>query len=219
LRALGHDVETIDLPGRGETADAVAQVTLEDWATALSKQIDAGPTPVTTVAHSMGGITASLMADRRPDDVARVVYVAAVVPRNGEAALPELQKAAEESLLFAFGAMTFNADQTVVWFGSEHVGPIFYNASPPADVVWATERVCPDAVVPMATPVVLGSDFTRVPKTYLATLQDRAVPISLQRAMAADAGAELIELDTDHSPFVSAPEEFVRVLDGVVVSP
>jgi hypothetical protein len=37
--------------------------------------------------------------------------------------------------------------------------------------------------------------------------------------MAADAGAELIELDTDHSPFVSAPEEFVRVLDGVVVSP
>jgi hypothetical protein len=68
----------------------------------------------------------------------------------------------------------------------------------------------------MATPVPLGANFVRVPKTYLATLQDRAVPISLQRSMAADAGAEVVELDTDHSPFVSATAEFVRVLDRVV---
>src|SRR5690349_15716816 len=81
LRALGHDVETIDLPGRGEDADNVAAVTLEDWVAALSKQVDAGPTPVTLVAHSMGGVTSSVVADRRPDDIARVVYVAAVVPR------------------------------------------------------------------------------------------------------------------------------------------
>jgi pimeloyl-ACP methyl ester carboxylesterase len=216
LRALGHDVETVDLPGRDAPTDALASVTLEDWVACLSAQIDSGPTPVTLVAHSMGGITSSMVADRRPDDVARVVYVAAVVPRDGEAALPVLQKAAEESLLFAFGAMNFNEEQTVVWFGPEHVGPIFYNTSAPEDVARAAERVCPDAVAPMATPVPLGAGFARVPKTYIATLQDRAVPIALQRGMAADAGAEVFEIDTDHSPFVSATDEFVRVLDGVV---
>lgn len=216
LRALGHDVETVDLPGRGSTAADVATVTLEDWAAALSGQIDAGPTPVTLVAHSMGGITSSVVADRRPDDVARVVYVAAVVPRDGEAAFLELQKVAEQSLLFAFGAMNFNEDQTVVSFGPDHVGPIFYNTSSPADVERATSLVCPDAVVPMATPVSLGAGFASVPKTYLATLRDRAVPISMQRQMAADAGADVIEFDTDHSPFVSSPDEFVSALDGIV---
>jgi pimeloyl-ACP methyl ester carboxylesterase len=216
LRALGHQVETLDLPGRGADADRVATVTLQDWVDRVSAQVDAGATPVTLVAHSMGGITASVVADLRPEDIARVVYVAAVVPRDGEAALPTLQKAADDSLLFAFGAMNFNAEQTVVSFGPEHVGPIFYNNSSPHDVAWATERVCPDAVVPMATPVSLGAGFARVPKTYLAARQDRAVPIALQRSMAADAGAEVIELDTDHSPFVSAVEEFVRTLDYVV---
>ncbi len=216
LHALGHEVQTVDLPGRGKDADRVANVTLQDWVDTVSAAIDAGSTPVTLVAHSMGGITASVIAGLRPADLAHVVYVAAVVPRDGEAALPTLQKAADDSLLFALGAMNFNDEQTVVWFGPEHVGPIFYNNSSPHDVAWATERVCPDAVTPMATPVSLGAGFTQVPKTYLATRQDRAVPIALQHAMATDAGAEVIELDTDHSPFVSAVEEFVRTLDYVV---
>ncbi len=216
LRALGHDVHTVDLPGRGADADLVATVSLQDWVDSLCAAVDAGPTPAVLVAHSMGGVTSSVVADRRPDDIAQVVYVAAVVPRDGEAALPTLAKASDDSLLFALGAMNFNDEQTVVSFGREHVGPIFYNASSPHDVAWATERVCPDAVVPMATPVSLGDGFARVPKTYLATRQDRAVPLALQHTMAADAGAEVIELDTDHSPFVSAVEEFVRTLDYVV---
>jgi pimeloyl-ACP methyl ester carboxylesterase len=218
LRALGHDVETVDLPGREASTDALATVTLDDWVACLSAQIDTGPTPVTLVAHSMGGISASIVASRRPDDVAHVVYVAAVVPRDGEGALPTLQSVAGDSLLFSLGAMNLNEDQTVVWFDPERVGSVFYNTSDPADVAWARERICPDAVVPMVTPVPLDGGFAGVPKTYFATLQDRAVPIALQRSMAQTAGAEIVEFDTDHSPFVSATADFVRALDEVVRS-
>ena len=216
LRELGHAVETVDLPGRGADANRVATVTLRDWVERLAAQVGAGPTPVTLVAHSMGGITCSLVADLRPQDIARVVYVAAVVPRDGDSALPTLQQAADESLLFALGAMRFNEDQTVVWFEPEHVAKIFYNTSAEPDAIWATQRVCPDAVAPMATPVRLGPGFHHVPKTYLATRRDRAVPLSLQLAMAEDVGAQVIELDTDHSPFVSDVTAFVRGLDSVV---
>ena len=52
-----------------------------------------------------------------------------------------------------------------------------------------------------------------VPRTYIKTLQDKAVAIELQEAMLAQTpGTPVVELDSDHSPFYSKPEELVEIL-------
>jgi len=217
LRVAGHRVEPIDLPGRGADADRAATVTLDDWVRHLSSTIDGGPTPVVLVAHSMGGVTASQLAERRPADVARIVYVAAVVPRDGDAGLSRLRQTGPESLIFAPGALSFSADNLVVSIAGERAGGTFYSASAAADVAWAIQRLCPEPVGPLMTPVILTpSAFGQVPKTYVVTTSDRAVPPDAQRAMAAEAGADTIEITSDHSPFISAVDAFVAAIDTAV---
>jgi pimeloyl-ACP methyl ester carboxylesterase len=85
LRAAAHDVDTIDLPGRGADAARARTVTLEDHVERVSEVIDGGSLPVVLVAHSLGGVTAAVLAERRPDDLERLVFVAALAPADGDA--------------------------------------------------------------------------------------------------------------------------------------
>ena len=62
---------------------------------------------------------------------------------------------------------------------------------------------------------VTGSQFGAVPKTYIGSRDDRAVPWQLQREMSEQAGADFIELDADHSPFMSATDDLVAALAGL----
>ena len=55
LRAAGHDVEAIDLPGSGEDTTPVAEVSLDAYATRVCEVL-AGGRPAVLVGHSMGGM-------------------------------------------------------------------------------------------------------------------------------------------------------------------
>uniref|UniRef100_A0AAU2UXS9 Alpha/beta hydrolase n=1 Tax=Streptomyces sp. NBC_00003 TaxID=2903608 RepID=A0AAU2UXS9_9ACTN len=74
----------VDLPGHG-ISDRPADFgyTLEDHAGALAAALDAaGVTGAELVAHSMGGAVAVVLADRRPDLVARLVLTEANLDPN-----------------------------------------------------------------------------------------------------------------------------------------
>lgn len=214
LRDAGHQVETPNLPGRGDDAHLATTVTLEDWVSHVSSVIDAGPTPVVLVAHSMGGLTASQLAERRPADVARIVYVAALVPGDGEAGLPALQQVGGESLLLAPGAMQFSEDQALVCMSPDTIRRIFYSSSADEDADWAIEQIYEEAFAPLITPLTLTANgFGTVAKTYIVTTLDEAIPAAAQRMMAQGAGADTIEIAGDHSPFVSAVAPLVKAVD------
>ena len=106
LESRGHRVRAIDLPGRFDTQ---TPVTLEDWVDHLSAEVDdvlaSDGEPPVLVGHSMGGVTISQLADRRPHDIASLVYVNAVVPNDGEAALESLAAAGAESVVLEEGAL------------------------------------------------------------------------------------------------------------------
>jgi hypothetical protein len=53
-----------------------------------------------------------------------------------------------------------------------------------------------------------------VASTYVLCVRDRAIHPDFQRWMSTRAG-EVVTLDTDHSPFMSLPEQFVDLLDGI----
>jgi len=218
LRSAGHEVQALDLPGRDSSAAGGSDVTLEDWVGAVSKAVDATTSPPLLVAHSMGGISASQLAERRPDDIAGIVYVCAVVPVDGAAGLPTLMQAGDECALLVEGAMMPSTDGTTISVDPRHARIAFYEQSPEPAVRAALSRLCAESVPPMMTPLRLGANFARVSKRYIGASRDKAVPPAFQRLMTERCGAAFIPIDADHSPFYSAPEDFVALLLAIADS-
>ncbi|MGR6741881.1 alpha/beta fold hydrolase [Microbacterium sp. F1-18] len=82
LRDAGHRPHALTLPGVGSTAGA-SRTTLRDWVDAVVARIDDLPGQVVLVGHSGGGNVAWGAADRRPDRIARVVFVDTLPPSPG----------------------------------------------------------------------------------------------------------------------------------------
>ena len=64
---------------------------------------------------------------------------------------------------------------------------------------------------------ITDGNFGRVPRVYIECALDNAVAPEFAREMyTALPCAEVIEMQTGHSPFLSAPEELARILDGLI---
>lgn len=75
LEAAGHRVHPLTLPGMESRDSDRSAIGLEDWLAAVTAAVDAAEGPVVLVGHSAGGPLAHGAVDRRPDKVAKVVYV------------------------------------------------------------------------------------------------------------------------------------------------
>ena len=90
LRAAGHRVTPLTLPGlESVDADRTA-ITLQDHIAAVVAAVDASPQPVILVGHSGGGPIAWAAVDARPDKVTRVVFVDSGPQSNGSPINPDL---------------------------------------------------------------------------------------------------------------------------------
>ena len=91
LRADGHDVTALTLPGL-ESRDADrSTITLEDHVRAIVAAIEAAARPVVLAVHSASGFSGYAASDRAPDRIAAMVYVD-TAPGKG-AQDPELEGA------------------------------------------------------------------------------------------------------------------------------
>jgi hypothetical protein len=88
-----------------------------------------------------------------------------------------------------------------------------YNTCPPERSAWAIERIGPQPMAPMTTPVDLAGGIDPIDRHYILASQDHAIPPPLQRRMAhASECREIAEIGTDHSPFLSATGELAALL-------
>src|SRR5213592_2015376 len=75
LRAAGHDVTALTLPGL-ESADADrSSITLADHVDAICDAVTAAGRPVVLAVHSASGTPGYAASDRIPEQVAAMVYV------------------------------------------------------------------------------------------------------------------------------------------------
>jgi pimeloyl-ACP methyl ester carboxylesterase len=75
LRADGHDVTAITLPGL-ESADADrSRITFEDHVDAIVEAVEAAKAPVVLAVHSATGFSGYAASDRVPEKIAAMVYV------------------------------------------------------------------------------------------------------------------------------------------------
>src|SRR2546430_5396860 len=75
LRAHGHDVRALTLPGLESTGADRSRVTLADHVDAISDAVRAAGRPVVLAVHSGAGVPGYAVTDRIPEQIAAMVYV------------------------------------------------------------------------------------------------------------------------------------------------
>jgi pimeloyl-ACP methyl ester carboxylesterase len=220
LRDAGHDVEAIDLPGSGEDSTPVDEVSLDAYARRICETVAAGAAPVVLVGHSMGGMAVTQAAARCPEQLAALVYVAAFAPAEGQS-LMELVSYPEAAGDQVQANLVVAADAPVATLTGQGAINAVYNCCTPEQAEWGQRQHRPQALAPfedrVSVPEGRREAFARLPRAYVVCTQDRAIPPAMQRRMLSDRGCDqVLELDTDHSPYVSRTGELVAALNEIV---
>jgi pimeloyl-ACP methyl ester carboxylesterase len=221
LRAAGHDAEAIDLPGAGADTTPMAEVTLPRYAEAICEAMARAGSPVVLTGHSMGGMAITQAAARRPELIERLIYVSAFLPQPGQALIEitHLPEAAGDSVQ---ANIVVDGDPPVATMPPEVAPEALYHCCTPEQVAWALPRRGAQPVIPFTQPFEGPDDaaadaFAALPRAYISCLQDRAIRPPMQRRMYTAAGCDpVIEIDTDHSPWLSRTDELVDALLRIV---
>jgi pimeloyl-ACP methyl ester carboxylesterase len=213
LERAGHTVEAVDLPGGGDDATPVDGVTLETCAGRVCEQLRRRPEPAVLVGHSMGGVVVTQAASDCPERVAALVYLAAFMPANGQSLL-DLTRLPEGKDDRIQANIVVEGEPPVATLSTEASIDAIYNCLDREQAATAVARQRPQAVAPFATPVrVDDATLASIPRSYVLTAQDQSIPPALQRRMIAEHPCRrVIELDTDHAPQFSAPDDLVAAL-------
>jgi pimeloyl-ACP methyl ester carboxylesterase len=210
LAALGHSARAIDLPGAGDDATPLGEVTLDSCRDAVL----AAATPDTiVVGHSWGGYPISAAAEVNPQAMHALVFLCAYVPVSGKS-LVDMRKAAKRQLIK--DAVRRDAQGQSYTIDPARAPDLFYHDCPPETVAFATGRLAPQPIKPQVTPLDIGDNFASVPHAYIRTADDRTIPPEYQVEMTRNWPEEqIITMQTSHSPFFADPGGLAAHLDTI----
>ena len=198
LRETGFEVHTVELVSHGEDTSRLGG--MHDDAAIVREVLSGLPGPVVVVAHSYGGVVVTEAAAEAPN-VGHLVYLAAFMLDEGESLLGA---AGGEPQAFFVATPDGRAWTTR---GAEGV---FYNDCSESDKAWAVTQLQPQSASSF-TETLRAAAWRDRPSTYVVCEQDQAILVFAQEAMSQRAGA-VARLDCGHSPFLSRPDELVKLL-------
>jgi pimeloyl-ACP methyl ester carboxylesterase len=206
LQEGGHRVIAIDLPSHGIDRTLTRDVSLRAYAERVCEVLDTCEDPVILAGHSMGGLVISSAAEMRPSKIAKLVYVAAFLLRDGQILLDAAQADTRSQVL---PNVVFNEGRSAATLRDESIRSVFYADCKDDDVALARALLVPQAAAPLATPLrATAENWGRIPRIYIECVRDNAISIAMQRAMYAESPCQrVISMNTSHSPFFSAPDE------------
>jgi pimeloyl-ACP methyl ester carboxylesterase len=205
LADRGHRAIAVDLPcddeaaGFGEYADLVAAFTapVED--------------DVIVVGHSLNGLTAPLVAARRP--VASIVYLCAFLPLEGKSLDDQFPDSTLPLLTFAEPPRGDGHGRSH-WPDEAAARRSLLSDLSDRDAAWAYPQLRPQTQTGAREPHPAG--LPDVPATSIIGAHDAVVNPEWSRVVAVERlGAPPVELDAGHFPMITAPEALAGALDAV----
>jgi pimeloyl-ACP methyl ester carboxylesterase len=152
---------------------------------------------VVLVGHSYGGMPIAVVADRTPERLARVVYLDAFAPRDGDSAWterPDLER-----------FMTSHArDGLIPPIPPEYVG------AEPEHYELLRQRLTTTPLRCLAEPLDLTGAGEAVPRTYVWCTRSGFTPVA--ERVKATSTWDYREIDTKHMAMYTAPREVATLL-------
>ncbi|HEY3527808.1 MAG TPA: alpha/beta hydrolase [Nocardioides sp.] len=205
LRALGHDVVTMDLPVEdgGATFLTYRDAVLAAWPDEPGRSI-------VLVGHSLGGMVIPLVIACRP--VQAAVFLCPVVPNVD--GMP-WDQAPEMGAADAYATVT-RRDGAVYFDSRDEAVTTFYGMCTPRDAAWAFDRLRAQNSSSLWDRPYPLQQLPPGRRFVIAGQHDRAItPAFLHAVSVRRLGTEPIVLDSNHSPFLSATSTLTDVLDRI----
>ena len=199
----GHDFRTPTYTGLGERRHlARPDIDLDTHIADIVAVIEAEELDdVVLLAHSYGGMVATGVADRARDRVARIIYVDAIVPRDGQ------------SVGDLMGSLRV-PDPDADWLVQPNA---LSPDNTPQDQAWILRHRCPHPAKCFSQRITLSAEPS-CPRHYVYALQygpeDRFGPFR-DRAREED-GWTLHTIDATHSPNVTAPWALFGIVQDIL---
>lgn len=206
IEKLGHRAIALALPGREDDRTPHGEITLDLFANHVIERASLEERPPILVGHSLGGLTITRAAELESELFDSLIYLSAAVPPQGEAAINR------DALSQVSYMHIVNDGQTVTV--TDDVLPLLYNSCSANDIAHSAARLCPEPITPMATTITTtDGKFGSLLRSYIHCTLDKMVPLSWQHDIAEQLGCtRTITMETDHSPFLCAPQELARNL-------
>ncbi|MEC3874173.1 alpha/beta fold hydrolase [Chryseobacterium salviniae] len=212
--AKNANVVVVNLPAHGADNTYGVGIGLKNYVKTVSDAINKINGKVILVGHSMGGMVISQVAENLPNKIDKLVYVSAFLPKNGES-LNSIVNTVTQGKTPDF--FKFNQEYSLLSIKKEAIPQVVCADCPDfmKDVLVKYHRAEP--VQGFNDVVKLGVNFNKVPKYYISTKNDNAVPFALQQKMIKDNGTvkKVFEMETSHLPFVVKPQEFLNLLTSI----
>lgn len=214
LEANGHRVFAPDLPAHGDDRTPASTVTLNSYADRICEITRDQPEPVILLGHSMGGVAITQAAENCPARIRALVYLCAFLPRNGDSLMTW---ASQDRESMVNPTTTLPQPDGTIRFKPESSREAFYANCTEEDAALAQSRLVAQSAKPFETPVQTTPErWGRIPRYYIECVRDRAITLMLQREMQKHSPCrETFSIDTDHSPFFSAPEQLAGILSRI----
>jgi len=172
LEIGGDRVFAVDLPGRGANPCDHAKVTRAMWVDSVADFIvKRGLENVVLAGHSLGGLTISGVAQKIPNRIKRVVFVTALVPRDGVSLAADVTAAAATDESLTRQAEPYGAASTLV--NADNFRAHFIQDAPRALQDFVLAAVVPEAIGPVLEPAPM-KEFDRLdlPTGYVVCTDD-----------------------------------------------
>jgi pimeloyl-ACP methyl ester carboxylesterase len=217
LRAAGHDVFTPTLTGLGERSHLLTpNVGLETHCQDIIGVLRCEElTDVILVGHSYAGIVISMVADRCPEVLGRLVYLDAQIPADGESWADRQPEVAPERIT---SAIKFSSEKHLPTVVIQFTPPVdtagFLGVREPVDVAWVSRRIGDHPLSTYIEPARLANPIGNgVPKTYIACTGKTLPIFDKSKAQAStQPGWDYRTLDGGHDCMVSEPDAVIEQL-------
>lgn len=212
LENKGHHCVTFDLPAHGKDSTPPESVVLDDYVHAAIKVIESQPEAPIVVGHSMTSII-SQAAERIPSRIRALVYVAGLLLADGQTMLDMVNDFDARYL----AEIIWAPDRKTARWSPVAAREFAYPLCPRAIVEEIVPLLTAEPVAPYEARLrTTPANFGRVPRYYVECTRDRIIPIALQHKMhSAIPCKRIYSIDTDHSPFFSAPDQLVSILVSI----
>lgn len=163
---------------------------------------------VVLLGHSYGGMVATGVADKAPGRIARVIYIDAFAPRDGQS-LFDLLGPKGEAHMRAGAAKDGDGWQLPI-------NPMPADTSP-EDAAWATPRRRKQPIKTFEQKIKLESKSTP-PRHYIYALKSGPGDVFRQFGERArsEAGWKYYEIDASHNPHITCPDVLMKLLTDIM---
>lgn len=205
LRAQGHDVTAITLPGLESTEADRSSIAFEDHVAAIVDAVVAAGRPVVLVVHSASGFSGYVASDRIPERIAALVYVDTA---PGRPPLDPAFEGVEKPLVWADIVAEESLDGL-----TEAQQEIFRQRSVPVPggVVRGTAELTNDARRDIPSTIVATSFSAAQYQQAAAEHPEWAFLAGLPELR----DVRWVDLPTSHWPMWSRPAELAAIIDDV----